>query len=456
MNKPVMVKECKFCGIRFSVENNKCPKCASSNVGVVIPKYMEVQRSIPAEAEIEEQIKPATIMKFMILLKKPLCVLGSILGGFLLLCIVGSFAIGRWTEWMNREAVSEIVATDEMQSGVSEEETAVVQQYRNGLFSEDMSDEEIRKICYELIENDMYLGPEMSGWDNYAVASVIWDFIWIEGIWEREQSGERLERYDYIELLGYYFKYRNFEDNDQFTAAEKERLEKYITKLREDVESRLYLTEEEWNALYTDVTTEYGTVEYDRIYDFVESIDLDKIWVEKELKAAETLDDEAWKKKMFPIMNELFEAEKDREICLIYDKSFEQERFAIVSEWEHEDFAFYMMRMRDLEWIWPKLDAGETVGEVWYVEILQKYLLFMDYADSEYFSEREKERLKPYYDKVEKYATVLWDFSEGDFKEIYEKNKTESIAREEVEKLVQKWMLQMEQEEIKNMPETEG
>lgn len=458
MNKPIMVNECKFCGMRFGLDNNKCPKCASSNIGVVIPKYMEVKAEVSLEREVQVQKGRTDRKEIKRYRFSVLRIVVSTFGLLLLVCVVGSFAIGRFAMWMNRDSSEEITEVEEspnMFVFISTDEQVATSQYQKGLFRRDMTDEEILEVCKELDKMGTPLSASMYDWDNYAVASVIWDYYLIEKIWEQEDADLYCLEYNSAELLNYYFKYWDFETNSSYTTEEKERLRKYITRLREDVEKRWNLTKEEWGTVYTELKNENGIIENEKLTEFVNQSDLWMSWVDNQLKKAETLGDAAWGEKMFPIMNVLFELEKDEEICHIYDKAYEEERF-IVNNWEHERFAFYMMRMHDLEWIWPKLDAGETVREYWYVEILHKYLLFMDYADSEYFTKREKARIKPYYDNVEKYATTIWDFSEGDFKELFEKNQTATVTRDEIEKLVQEWMLQIEQEEMADMSETDG
>ena len=142
----------------------------------------------------------------------------------------------------------------------------------------------------------------------------LYNHSYFEVLWAKEYAGEILTNYEIADLVNYYFLYWDFEETYTYTDEEKARLQKYIGKLRDDVEWRLGRTDGELEALYEELTAEQG-LDYGKVIEYVED---GNVWVASAIKATESMDDEAWMNKMFPVLDELYEAGNDWELILIY------------------------------------------------------------------------------------------------------------------------------------------
>lgn len=468
MGRQEVWKECKFCGIRFGQDTSKCPKCGSSNAKLVMPKEMEADRIFFAEenekrkkAQAEKQAKKKkTIKKW----KKALRIIGIILAVILVVCIIGSLLIGAWARWMSRkeakkwledtESTESIVTNiniNETQEPIREEELSDEEWLKYVLPILDEwyaknADEEILKIHKKALDENrpIYM------WDHYMYGAALYDFSDIEDMWEREQAGEILQDYENADLLNYYFMYWDFEESYTYTDEEKVWLQQYVNKLREDVKWRLGRTDSELKVLYEDMTAEYGYVDYQKVKEYVEN---SEVWVASAIKATEFMDDESWMNKIFPILDELYEDGKDWELILIYNNTKHQHKSSRpFGEWSHDRYVDYMWSMSGLESLIQDVEAGKRLSNIDYGSIVNGYLNYIDYADAEGLTAEEKERLAPYFNRIEECATTLWDFSQGEWEALLEKSKTEYVGIE-VERLVHKWLQEIDREKQADEPE---
>jgi len=468
MGRQEVWKECKFCGIRFGQDTGRCPKCGSSNAKLVMPKEMEANQAFFAEEnekrkkeQAEKQTKKKkTIKKW----KKALCTIGIILAIILLLYIVGSFLLVKWALWMSQketekwledtestESIVTNVSINETQEPIREEALSDEEWLKYVLPILDKwyaknADEEILKIHKKALDENrpMYM------WDHYMYGAALYDFSIIEDIWEREQSGEILQDYENADLLNYYFLFWDFEETYVYTDQEKEWLKKYVRKLREDVEWRLGRTDSELQALYEDMTAGQGYVDYTKVVEYVKN---SEIWVASAIKATESMDDEAWMDKMFPVLDELYEAGNDWELMLIYYNTENQHKNGRPFElWAHGHYVAYVWDMMSMEQLLQKVDDGKRLSELDYGTILNTYLRYEDYADANIMTEEEMERFTPYFASLEQCATSLWDFTQGEWKALLEKSKKEYVGVE-VESLIHKWLMELDQAKRTEEPE---
>lgn len=462
MRRQEVWKECKFCGIRFGQDTSKCPKCGSSNAKLVMPKEMEADRIFFAEEKVrkekEQAEKQAKKKKALRKWKKAFRVIGIVLAILLVLCIVGSFMIGHWETWMSQKGAEkwpEITETNEISGSkedirkeeLSDEEwLEIVLPILDKWYAKN-ADEEILKIHEKALEENrpIYM------WENYLYGAALYDFSFIEDIWEREQSGEILQDYENGDLLNYYLLYWDFEDSYTYTEEEKAWLQKYVSKLREDVEWRFSLTKEEWKALYADVTAEHGFVDYQKVKEYVENSD---VWVASAIKATESMDDEAWKNKIFPILDELFEEGKDQELILIY---YNTEQHYLAGErpfwnWHHNRYVEYMWELWDLEPLLQDVDAGKRLSELDYKTIAMTYFKYAYYEEEYYLSVEQKNHFAPYFDRLEECANTLWDFTQGEWKSLLINSKIMDVG-DDVEWLIHKWLQETDLEKQTDEPE---
>lgn len=468
MGRQEVWKECKFCGIRFGQEINKCPKCGSSNARLVMPKEMEADRIFFAEEKVrkekERAEKQAKKKKSIKKWKKSLRIIGIILAAILVVCIVGNILIVAWANWMSQketekwledtESTKSIVTNvsiNETQEPIREEALSDEEWLKYVLPILDEwyaknADEEILKIHKKALDENrpIYM------WDHYMYGAALYDFSIIEDMWEREQAGEILQDYENADLLNYYFQFWDFEETYVYTNQEKEWLKKYVRKLREDVEWRLGRTKSELRAMYADMTAGQGYVDYTKVVEYVKN---SEIWVASAIKATESMDDEAWMDKMFPVLDELYEAGNDWELMLIYYNTENQHKNGRPFElWAHGHYVAYVWDMMSMEQLLQKVDDGKRLSELDYGTILKTYLRYVDYLDANIMTEEEMERFTPYFASLEQCATSLWDFTQGEWKALLEKSKKEYVGVE-VERLIHKWLMEIDQAKQADEPE---
>jgi len=458
MNYPGIWKECKFCGMRYEQGTAKCPKCGSANARLVMPKEVEADRIFFAEEKVrkdkEQAEKQAKKKKSLRKWKKTLRILGIIAGIFLLICIVGSFLIGCWAMWMSQKDSEKAQEPTEIIESVESTEA----EDRNTPISEEVmtdeewvewilpqldklfeahADEEIVAIYKKAMKDNrpIYM------WDRYMYGDVLYNHSYFEVLWAKEYAGEILTNYEIADLVNYYFLYWDFEKTYTYTDEEKARLQKYIDKLRDDVEWRLGRTDGELEALYEELTAEQG-LDYGKVIEYVED---GNVWVASAIKATESMDDEAWMNKMFPVLDELYESGNDWELMLIYYNTKHQHKSSRPFEvWEHGHYVDYIWELMSMERLLRDVDDGKRLSELDYGTILKTYLKYADYADANIMTEEEMERFTPYFASLEQCATSLWDFSKGEWKALLEKSKTEYIGVE-VERLIHKWLMEIDQ-----------
>lgn len=466
MNYPGIWKECKFCGMRYEQGTAKCPKCGSANARLVMPKEVEADRIFFAEEKVrkdkEQAEKQAKKKKSLRKWKKTLRILGIIAGIFLLICIVGSFLIGCWAMWMSQkdsekaqeptEIIESVESTEaeDRNTPISEEEMTdeewvewILPQL-DKLF-EEHADEEIVAIYKKAMKDNrpIYM------WDRYMYGDVLYNHSYFEVLWAKEYAGEILTNYEIADLVNYYFLYWDFEETYTYTDEEKARLQKYIGKLRDDVEWRLGRTDGELEALYEELTAEQG-LDYGKVMEYVED---GNVWVASAIKATESMDDEAWMNKMFPVLDELYEAGNDWELMLLYYNTEYQHKNGRPFElWAHGHYVAYVWDMMSMEQLLQKVDDGKRLSELDYGSILNTYLRYVDYVDANIMTEEEIERFTPYFGRLEQCATSLWDFSKGEWKALLEKSKKEYVGVE-VERLIHKWLMEIDQAKQADEPE---
>lgn len=275
-------------------------------------------------------------------------------------------------------------------------------------------------------------------WEHYMYASALHQFDEVSRVLERERLGEIPPDYELGSILNYYFEYRDFETTYKFTDDEKQHLEKYVKNLRMDVYIRWPQMAEEEDELYTEFSWEDGYVSLAKVYSYV--------WIDRLLKKVESLEGDAWKVEMFPVLNQLFEQEKKYELYLIY-KDYIKTQSKPFDDWEHYAYTQLLYEMQKLERIWSQADEGKELSSDEYTDILYGYLLSEDRFYSVRLTPREAYRLKPYFAKAEEYATALWDFTQGEWKVILEKARTVSVYRIEAEQLIHKWLQEKGEEE---------
>lgn len=472
MNYPGVWKECKFCGMRYDEGTGKCPKCGSGNARLVMPKEMEADRIFFAEEKVrkdkEQAEKKAKKQKSVRKWKKAFCILGITVGILLVVCIVASLLIGFWAMRMSQkdteksqESTENIVSMENTESTkadttINEEELDDEEWLEwmlpklDELYAEH-EDEEIVAIYKKAMKDNrpIYM------WDHYMYGDVLYNHSNFEEMWAREHAGEILRELENTILLNYYLLYWDFEESYIYTDEEKAWLRQYVDELREDVEWRWGQTKEDFEVVHAILTAKDGYVDYEMLKEYVKN---SYVWVYTLIITTESMDDDAWKVRMFPVLDELFKEGNDKEISLIYTntETFHKEVSRPFNEWQHADYMYFMEAMCTLEYYWERIDAGKRVSENDYIYIISTYLRYVDdlnEIDYEYnFTDEEKEHIVRNFNIMEGHVVSLWDFSEGEWKALLEKSKTKNVDAE-IEWLVSEWLQEMDVDKQTEEPE---
>ncbi len=451
MSSQGMRKECKFCGAKFGQAVKLCPNCGSADIKLVAGDSMDFLEAVSGESEKAEQVvsgkkKPKKKRK------KIIVILVSVLVGVFALLIVASQLIIRWAD-----------------KAVEKEKLSINEQVERVLEDSELSDEEWKEAMFPLLD-ELYLwrmnekisevfdkaiadNRPIYDWDHYLYASSLVDFYIVDGIWEYEQSVGSLKDYHNTQLLYYCLEYIEFEESEELTAEEKERLQSYVINLRQDVITRFNLTEEELEQLYGEAAEEYGYLDYFAVERFLkeredikqeenveEVVPIEN--VNEALKRAESLHGTSWEKEMFHILDYLYVNQDYKRIYDIYVGTQVPDTNKSITKWEHYIFVRALYDIYDIEKVLEAEAAGQQVKEWQYVNVLIDYFEFEDFENRTNLSEDEKEKLMPLVLKLRDDAKVRWELSEIEWKELRNRVVSEYnvIIYEEAEKFIESWM----------------
>ena len=444
-------KECKFCGAKFGQGVKLCPNCGSTDIKLIVQENMDFLEAVSGESEKAKHLgveKKKSKKK----LKKVIVILVSVLVGIFVLLIVASQLV-LW--WADRAVEKEILSLNEQVEQVLEDTK--------------MSDEEWKETMLPLLD-ELYLyhrNDEIAGvfdealtdnrpiydWEHYLYASCLVDFYIVEGIWEHEQSGGSLKDYHNTQLLYYYLEYMAVEDREELTAEEKDRLQRYVINLRQDVTTRFNLTEEELKELYKKASEEYGYVDYFAVERFLkERVDVqqeentDAVQeienVDEELKRVKSLYGSNWEKEMFVILDYLYEKQDFKGIYDIYEETQVPDSTKSITKWGHYIYVRTLYDLYDIEKVLEAEASGLPVREWQYVNILMDYFEFEDFEYRINLSDNEKHKLSPLVIKLREDAATRWNLTESEWDKLRKKVVSEYnvVIYEEAEKFVESWM----------------
>ncbi len=251
--------ECKFCGAKFPEMSPSCPYCGNTNIKGAEAEYMNQLEGIRADMsdlnnvplnETKKEIKKQT--KFVLI------VVGIILGLFLLL-VLFELLFGYKEEKRDHQAdyiwkQENFPLLDEL--------------YEQGRY------EELVARYIKAYEE----GYPISGWEHYEFAAAMDLFLEVEEIWEAEEIGYPLNKWDYADLLYIGFRIEQYEESSAYSQEDKEKMAPYIARVREDFNSRWGFTEEDLQMFSKEKEKNYGYVPYNVIDKYVED------WMDREGK----------------------------------------------------------------------------------------------------------------------------------------------------------------------------
>lgn len=450
MSNQGMRKECNFCGAKFGQGVKLCPNCGSANIKLVAQAGAEFLEAVGGESENVGQVgsrKKKSKKKW----KKVIVLLVSVLIGVFVLLIVVSQLLLWWADKAVEkeklsigEQVEQVLADNDMNE---EEWKETMLPLLDELYSYHM-DEEIADVFNEALNDNRPIYE----WDHYPYASALVDFDIVDGIWEHEQSSGPLKDHHNTQLLYYCLEYTEFEVDERFTTEEKERLQRHVNKLRQDVTTRFSLTDEELKELYVKSTEEFGYVDYFTVEallrerNSVQQENTEAVQeiedVDEAIKRAQTLHGSDWEQEMFVILDYLYEKRDYKRIYEIYEWTQVPDSTKSITKWKHYVFVRTLYDIYDIEKVLEAEASGLPVREWQYVNILMDYFEFEDFENRINLSYEEKSKLAPLVVKLREDAAVRWNLTESELDKLRKKVVTEFnvVIYEEAEKFVESWM----------------
>lgn len=448
-----MRKECKFCGAKFGQNVKLCPNCGSTDIKLVAQENIDFLEAASEESEKEKQ-SGVEKKKSKRNRKKVIVILVSVLVGVFVLLIIASQLVLWWAD-----------------KTVEKEKLSIDEQVEQVLADNDMSDEEWKEAMLPLLD-ELYLwqmneklvevfnesvndNRPIYEWEHYPYLSDLVDFSIVEGIWEYEQSYGGLKDYHNTQLLYYCLEYIGFEEDEELTAEEKEKLQRYVINLRQDVTTRFNLTEEELEELYGKASEEYGYIDYFAVERFLEEksnvqqeedVKVQEIEnVDEAIKHAQTLHGSDWEKEMFFILDYLYEKRDYKRIYEIYECTQVPDSTKSITKWEHYIFVRTLYDVYDIEKVLEAEMSGVPVREWQYVNILIDYFEFEDFENRINLSDEETIKLSPLVVKLREDAAIRWNLTESEMANLRKRVVSEYnvVIYEEAEIFVEEWMKKM-------------
>lgn len=445
MSNQGMRKECNFCGAKFGQGVKLCPNCGSANVKLVAQASAEFLEAVSEESEKAKQ-SGAENKKPKKNRKKVIVILVSVLVGIFVLLIVASQLVLWWAD-----------------RAVEKDKLSLNEQIEQVLEDTKMSDEEWKEAMLPLLD-ELYLwqmneklvevfnesandNRPIYEWEHYPYLSDLVNFSIVDGIWEYEQSYGSLKDYHNTQLLYYCLEYIGFEEDEELTEEEKDKLQRYVINLRQDVTTRFNLTEEELEELYRKACEEYGYVDYSTVERLLkERAGVQAIEdVDEAIKHAQTLHGSDWEQEIFVILDYLYEKRDYKRIYEIYEWTQVPDSTKSITKWKHYVFVRTLYDVYDIEKVLEAEASGLPVREWQYVNILIDYFEFEDFENRINLSDEETIKLAPLVVKLREDAAMRWNLTESELAKLRKKVVSEFnvVIYEEAEKFVEAWMEEM-------------
>lgn len=161
----------------------------------------------------------------------------------------------------------------------------------------------------------------------------------------------------------------------------------------------------------------------------------DKIYFGERDKQA----DYVWQQENYPILDELYEQENYDELYELYYQAVVEDK--PIYNWEHYEFCAAISNFMDVEEIWAREKAGESLSDWEYVTLLYMGFRIKNYEESTSYTQQEKEKLAPYIERVRADFEVRWSFTEEELA-AFEKEAEDNnswVSYEYCEKYIEKW-----------------
>lgn len=445
MSNQGMRKECKFCGAKFGQNVKLCPNCGSTDIKLVAQENMDFLEAASGESEKAKQ-SGAENKKPKKNRKKVIVILVSVLVGIFVLLIVASQLV-LW--WADRAVEKDKLSLNEQIEQVLEDTKMSDEKWKEAMLP--LLDElylwQMNEKLVEVFNESVNDNRPIYEWEHYPYLSDLVNFSIVDGIWEYEQSYGSLKDYHNTQLLYYYLEYIGFEEDEELTAEEKEKLQRYVKNLRQDVTTRFNLTEDELEELYGKACEEYGYVDYSTVERLLkERAGVQAIEdVDEAIKHAQTLHGSDWEQEIFVILDYLYEKRDYKRIYEIYEWTQVPDSTKSITKWKHYVFVRTLYDIYDIEKVLEAEASGLPVREWQYVNILIDYFEFEDFENRINLSDEETIKLAPLVVKLREDAAMRWNLTESELAKLRKKVVSEFnvVIYEEAEKFVEAWMEEM-------------
>jgi len=453
MSNQGMRKECKFCGAKFGQNVKLCPNCGSTDIKLVAQESMEFLEAASEESEKEKQ-SGVEKKKSKRNRKKVIVILVSVLVGVFVLLIIASQLV-LW--WADKTVEKEKLSIDEQVEQVLEDTKMSDEEWKEAMLP--LLDElylwQMNEKLVEVFNESVNDNRPIYEWEHYPYLSDLVNFSIVDGIWEYEQSYGSLKDYHNTQLLYYCLEYIGFEEDEELTEEEKDKLQRYVINLRQDVTTRFNLTEDELEELYGKVSEEYGYIDYYALERFLEEknsvqqeedVKVQEIEnVDEAIKRAQTLHGSDWEKEMFVILDYLYEKRDYKRIYEIYECTQVPDSTKSITKWEHYIFVRTLYDVYDIEKVLEAEMSGVPVREWQYVNILIDYFEFEDFENRINLSDEETIKLSPLVVKLREDAAIRWNLTESEMANLRKRVVSEYnvVIYEEAEIFVEEWMKKM-------------
>lgn len=244
---------CNSCGAKFKQTLSKCPYCDTMNYKGAEAEYMHKLQKLRGEVEdlgnVPEQETRNELQKQKQKVKRILLVLLVIAA-----VVTGIAGVKR--------IISELSERDSKADSIWQKETFPV-------FDELYKQEDYETLL-ELFTQSSEERKPVYAWKHSYFCIELQNCQEINGLLDQEKEGKALEKYEETSLLNSYWCLRGIDYRAMLSENEKERLQPYIDKCMDRLDSRWDFSEEEQAEFEQQMRNNYGIMPYDFCAEYIE------------------------------------------------------------------------------------------------------------------------------------------------------------------------------------------
>lgn len=242
-------KICDFCAVKYDSKLAQCPYCGSTDYKAAEEEYLNQLEDIREDMERLESVPEQETKKaFRIQMRFVMRVVAVFI-------VVGLLFFGL-TFWLQRQEEKELKAE---LLWTHEHFPQMDELYEAGEYDRLM----------ELYEEYLMEEAPIWQWEHFVFCDIYSKIQDMEELWEKEAQGYVLEDWECAGLLFDQWQIIGI-PLSHLDEQEMEVLSAYIEPVRKDFESRWNMSEEDYNAFYTQLEENRGWVTYDSCKEYIE------------------------------------------------------------------------------------------------------------------------------------------------------------------------------------------